>query len=669
MGGLVCAMAWAQPRLYLKSGRAPAAEYVSGGLAAAVAPSARPGHFILQFNNMPGRTEMGKLEAEGVRVLAYVPDNALMVAAPAGYVPDMANLAWAGTMLMSDKLSPKLVYTSQTLAVAEFHPDVTGDRARQVVMEAGLMVQENPDVLANQLLVKGEAVNLWRLAEKDEVDYLFPASAELASGTPVHGCAGAVTSAGAVGQYIARIGDGWDGPGQNSALLHYAFQSMTKRLAANDVRAQFSRALTEWSRYIQVDFVESTDPQAADTVGIEFVTGAHGDAYPFDGPGGVLAHTFYPSPPNPEPLAGDMHLDDDETWQIGAGTDLYSVVLHEMGHALGLGHSDNPGDVMYPYYRLTEKLTDDDIESVRQLYAARDASAAPPPLVLEVQQPAYSSFSTRDTTVALSGAVAGGTGEVTVGWQSGSGGGQTVAAADGPRTWDLGVVPLVAGENRITVTATDTSGETAVQVLTITREETNKKPGAPVPPEPVIIHVTDPPTDPGRTTASAITVSGTAQHDSGITRVDWNNSQGGAGTANGTTLWSAGPIPLRPGPNVLTFTAWCGAGTSASASVSITYVQPQAVDTTAPSLTVVAPASTMVATAGATISLRGVAQDDVGVVAVKWSSSGGASGQAAGTTSWGAMDIPLLVGSNTIVIRAYDAAGNMAWRSLTVTRR
>ena len=33
--------------------------------------------------------------------------------------------------------------------------------------------------------------------------------------------------------------------------------------------------------------------------------------------GGVLAHTFYPAAPNPEPIAGDMHLDNDENWNAG----------------------------------------------------------------------------------------------------------------------------------------------------------------------------------------------------------------------------------------------------------------------------------------------------------------------------------------------------------------
>jgi hypothetical protein len=31
--------------------------------------------------------------------------------------------------------------------------------------------------------------------------------------------------------------------------------------------------------------------------------------------------------------------------------------------------------------------------------------------------------------------------------------------------------------------------------------------------------------------------------------------------------------------------------------------------------------------------------------------------------------VPLLVGTNVVTIRAYDAAGNSAWRAITVVRR
>jgi hypothetical protein len=57
------------------------------------------------------------------------------------------------------------------------------------------------------------------------------------------------------------------------------------------------------------------------------------------------------------------------------------------------------------------------------------------------------------------------------------------------------------------------------------------------------------------------------------------------------------------------------------------------------------------------------------VTGVTWTSNSGASGTATGTRLWAADSIPLLRGTNLIMIRATDAAGNTAWRSLVITRR
>src|SRR2546426_1114776 len=79
-----------------------------------------------------------------------------------------------------------------------------------------------------------------------------------------------------------------------------------------------------------------------------------------------------------------MHLDDDETWRIGANIDLYSVALHELGHALGLGHSDDPKAVMYPYYKMVTALGIDDVKAIQTMYAA---GTAPPPAPLPPASP------------------------------------------------------------------------------------------------------------------------------------------------------------------------------------------------------------------------------------------------------------------------------------------
>ncbi len=96
---------------------------------------------------------------------------------------------------------------------------------------------------------------------------------------------------------------------------------------------------------------------------------------------------------------------------------------------------------------------------------------------------------------------------------------------------------------------------------------------------------------------------------------------------------------------------------------------PPTSDTTPPSLAITWPASSIFATSDATITLFGIASDSIGVVRVSWQSSTGALGDANGTGSWVATAISLLQGNNLITVRAYDAAGNMAWRSLMVVRQ
>nr|GMC73457.1 putative peptidase M10A, Metallopeptidase, catalytic domain protein [Ipomoea batatas]GME21625.1 putative peptidase M10A, Metallopeptidase, catalytic domain protein [Ipomoea batatas] len=97
-------------------------------------------------------------------------------------------------------------------------------------------------------------------------------------------------------------------------------------------------------------------------------SGDHGDGVPFDGRGGSYAHAFPPE-------YGDCHFDADENWvEFGPprnGLDIQSVALHEIGHLLGLDHSEHPEAVMWGEFEYGEKkreLTSDDINGIRALY-------------------------------------------------------------------------------------------------------------------------------------------------------------------------------------------------------------------------------------------------------------------------------------------------------------
>ena len=539
-------------------------------------------HALVEMDGRPGAETVAQWKRRGIRVVGHVPPAGVVLSVPDGVEVEVPGMRWAGRLSAADKLSPLVGAAEETPGayLVEFYPDVEMALARLLVVEIGMQTQDHPDLLPRQLLVLGDSEQAAKLAAWDEVAYVFPASADLLAGNHVLACAGAMSAGETIGQYV-KVSDGWSG-GPSGVELSYVFGAMTPKLDASTIQSEVVRAFQEWAKYAPLTFAPGTSASAPRTIAVLFAAGQHGDGYGFDGPGGVLAHTFYPAPPNSEPIAGDMHFDADEAWGT-ARIDLYSVALHEAGHALGLGHSDQPGAVMYPYYRLSAQLTNDDIAGIRAIYVARQPDVPRGPVMdLRVTNPAAAAITVSSSSISMGGTVSGAVGDVRIAWTSSQG---PSGAATGSTVWNIPVVPLNAGMNIVAITATDSAGNVASKVIAVSRQ--GQAPGgdpAPAPPNP-----TPTPT----------------------------------------------PTPTPPpaaGP---------------------------------PALKITSPGSTIVSTSAAAITISGTASADV--TSVKWSNSTGASGTAAGTAKWSAT-VPLLPGTNTIMVRAYNSAGS-AWRSLTVVRR
>lgn len=161
--------------------------------------------------------------------------------------------------------------------------------------------------------------------------------------------------------------------------ITYSFQNGTSDIIGNDEQNSVRQAFQIWSDYGNLNFTEVTNN--ADLV-ILWGTGNHGDGFPFAGINGVLAHAFFP-PPDGGTFSGDIHFDDDETWTLAAQAtgnqpiDLVTVAAHEIGHAIGLGHSNVACALMNPFYTGSHRyLSQDDVDGIQSIYGNRSVVRA-----------------------------------------------------------------------------------------------------------------------------------------------------------------------------------------------------------------------------------------------------------------------------------------------------
>jgi hypothetical protein len=241
------------------------------------------------------------------------------------------------------------------------------------------------------------------------------ASTEMASG---HGADNAhhfadsfsTDANGAAPQFVVQGGK-WPQPGGlgSPITLTYSYENMFDGalkmpggvpLPASLIRQSVETALGLWADVVPIHFVEVPDD------GKEYFKGAaqYGQLR--------FRHVFIngPDPPNGQPIpkaqayfpfsgdpyAGDVEFDHGDPWQeVGTISvpDILGAMTHELGHSLGLGHTDIPSANMYWIFRRTKGLHDgwlhpDDIAGMLEVYGPGQGSVTP----LVIPEPATLAF-------------------------------------------------------------------------------------------------------------------------------------------------------------------------------------------------------------------------------------------------------------------------------------
>ena len=138
----------------------------------------------------------------------------------------------------------------------------------------------------------------------------------------------------------------------------------------HDYTAIIASAFAEWSKYGDIEFKQVADGGGAAGVG------NNADIRIFFGeiPGGTAGYAFYPSAWG-SAIAGDIMLDTlaifntDPVW-------FFNLVLHEIGHSLGLGHVS--GNAIMNANVKKIGLQPDDIGGIQEIYGVQDGASEVP---------------------------------------------------------------------------------------------------------------------------------------------------------------------------------------------------------------------------------------------------------------------------------------------------
>ena len=273
--------------------------------------------------------------------------------------------------------------------------------------------------LALGLLVPGGVAAAYTLEFEDKWGNSFFQTFGPVSSTP-GGPSGATVSWSYItdGAGFVSPADNQTLPLQGTSMLASIRSAMDAQYGAGAFATAVNNAFAAWASVANLSFVQKADNGApfAGTTAIDIRIGA----YTISG-GSDLGGIGYGPPRDainfPDALAGDITFSLGNNFQIASGADgaplplingqyyndIESLMLHEIGHALGLGHSADPSAVMCGYVVINgvtydgsqctntptasynvihRKLQPDDIAAAQYLYGPPASAPSDAPLPL-----------------------------------------------------------------------------------------------------------------------------------------------------------------------------------------------------------------------------------------------------------------------------------------------
>ena len=183
------------------------------------------------------------------------------------------------------------------------------------------------------------------------------------------------------------------------------------RLANADTLWVAKRAFDLWAANSSLTFTRSTqDPDILISFrsrdNANAARSINGDIcpWPLDGPGTVLAHAYGPSGDFYD--VAEVHMDSEEPWYISVDENpsntlsLLTTLTHEIGHSLGLKHSQSNDSIMFAFmmqHKFPIELQMEDILAIQSLYGVVETYTRRPDSTTTTT-PATTSTTTKSTT-------------------------------------------------------------------------------------------------------------------------------------------------------------------------------------------------------------------------------------------------------------------------------